>query len=314
MQFSISLELRNIRKKMNEEFKKELLETQKSSNIDDVIDTHILEPLGLVFAKLFIKLKMKPNLITILSCIIGVAGGILLAFDKLGIRAIGIGLLIISAIFDCSDGQVARITKQFSPIGRTLDGLCDGIVQLSIYVSLGIRLMNSYIPFTFIRWEYWIFVLLLLNGLLHLHQERIADFYRNLHMFFINDNKRHELDRSKNIDYSNAKGLNKAYLFIYKSYVKLQERETPQTQVVLDKYETTNSEAIRNVYRDESPKIIRLCNALTINLRSIVLYLLILFNLEPFIFAFVLLVIEPIAILVTSRYNRIAKKAMENNE
>ena len=121
--------------------RQEVLAARKCENINDPVDTHVVDYIAMGWSKLFIKLHIIPNVVTMLSMISGVAGGVLLALNRgLWPDLIGVVLVILSAVFDASDGQVARLTKHYSRIGRMLDGLSDATVYFSLYAACVARL------------------------------------------------------------------------------------------------------------------------------------------------------------------------------
>ena len=83
----------------------EMTSAQKCENINDPVDAHFFDALANVWTRLFIKLGVVPNAVTVMSMLCGVAGGVLIAFHTLPLTIIGVVLVIMSAIFDCSDGQ-----------------------------------------------------------------------------------------------------------------------------------------------------------------------------------------------------------------
>ena len=48
---------------------------------------------------------------------------------------VGAGLCTLSAIFDCADGQLARMRKTSSSFGRMLDGASDSVVMAAIFLG-----------------------------------------------------------------------------------------------------------------------------------------------------------------------------------
>ena len=105
-----------------EEYKASL----KSMDTEEHIDLWFYRPLGFAWAKLFARLGVTPNVVTILSIILGVAGGVLLYFGAsplLWLNYVGIFLIIWANTYDSADGQLARLTKQYSRLGRILDGV-----------------------------------------------------------------------------------------------------------------------------------------------------------------------------------------------
>ena len=70
---------------------------------------------------LFLKLKLIPNQITGLMMLSGLIGAITFAFDNIWCKVIGLIFIYLWYILDCSDGEVARITKRFSLVGKEID-------------------------------------------------------------------------------------------------------------------------------------------------------------------------------------------------
>ena len=106
----------------------------KALEIEELADVYFFRPLGFVAARLAAALRMTPTQVTILSTVIGVAGGLLLCNPRLAL--IGFVLLIIYSIFDSADGQLARLTGQVTELGRVLDGVGGYITHAGIYVGI----------------------------------------------------------------------------------------------------------------------------------------------------------------------------------
>lgn len=73
------------------------------------------------FTKFFVKHHIIPNTVTILMMLSGLLGAVLFAIPVLPLQIIGTILIHIWFILDCSDGEVARITKRFSTFGTEID-------------------------------------------------------------------------------------------------------------------------------------------------------------------------------------------------
>jgi len=57
------------------------------------------------------------------------------------------GLLVfLSAVFDCADGQLARMRKSSSPFGRMLDGIADLVVSIAVVGRLGLDHLGQIFP------------------------------------------------------------------------------------------------------------------------------------------------------------------------
>ncbi len=80
-----------------------------------------------------VKLNIPPNLITILSLIIGIFAFI--AY-KNGIFWLGGIILFFSSIFDTFDGEIARQTGRVTKFGGFLDSTIDRINEFLVYLGL----------------------------------------------------------------------------------------------------------------------------------------------------------------------------------
>ncbi len=294
---------------------------RKCDKLSDFVDVYFTEPVAMLFSKLFLKMKLHPNYVTVISLICGVTGGVLFMFKEIWLTAIAVVAVILAMIFDASDGQVARLGTKRSKYGRWFDGIVDGLVYATIYIGISFRLMTELIPFHDVQWGWWIWIFTFIVGVfLHSGQARIADYLRNLHMFFMQNEKGTELSRAKNLkmerdSYKGKKlSLDKICAKQYYSYTKSQEKATPYTQKLLDAIETSDEETAtkaKEEYTLTSDKWCATTNILTVNLRSYVLFVLALLNLHFFIFPFVILILEPFKLFLKHKYEKLAKKIYE---
>ena len=287
----------------------------KCDNIDDPIDLHVTGVISMVFSKIFIKLHIIPNVVTILSMITGVAGALLLLKQTLLFDIIGSCLVLFSYVLDCCDGQIARTTMHFSKIGRLLDGLSDATVYFALYTVTFIRLsrLNPFsAPWV---WPVVAAVLLLVLFLIYIRQNQLPDYFKNLHMFMIDNSKGSELTRAKHIKAQREKepkgSITRFGLSCYYPYTAAQEARAPETQKLLDAIEIHGKNAeLSSAFYETSRKLIRKTNLLTFHLRTYVLLLCIVLRIEWAGLLFVLLVLEPIRVILLRRYEKLSKELL----
>ena len=107
----------------------------------------------------------------------------------------GVLLLMFANFCDSTDGQMARLTGKKTLIGRMLDGFSGDLWFFAIYLGIVIRLWPQNIPFTDIQWGVWGFLLCALAGFgFHSKQSSLADYYRQIHLFFLLGKEGSELD------------------------------------------------------------------------------------------------------------------------
>ncbi len=87
----------------------------------------------------FARWGVSPNAITLVATVVGLVGACALAQRYAGTSLIGAVLVIVSTILDGCDGEVARISLRTSPEGRRLDLIGDNVVNVAVFVALGIR-------------------------------------------------------------------------------------------------------------------------------------------------------------------------------
>ena len=92
----------------------------KSMDTEETFDLIFYRPIGYGWALLAKKLGITPNAITIASIFLGVAAGVAFYYDNIWINIAGVILLVWADSFDSADGQLARMTKQYSRLGRKI--------------------------------------------------------------------------------------------------------------------------------------------------------------------------------------------------
>lgn len=296
--------------------REDVIAARKCENINDPVDTHFVDYIAMAFSKLFIKLHVIPNVVTMLSMASGVAGGVLLALDRgLGLDLVGALLVFLSAVFDASDGQVARLTRHFSRLGRMLDGMSDATVYISLYIACVIRLWDRSPLTNASLWHGLLIVLGLVTFLLYVAQCQLPDYFKNLHMYMIDNSKGNELSRSKHIlaELKQAPRFSFARFscLCYYLYTRAQERRAPQTQKLLDAVELHGkSDELCDAFYAESRKLVKLTNLLTFNLRTAVLLVCMLLHWELAGLLFVWVVLEPIRLVLLRKYENLARRLL----
>ena len=309
---------------LKEEYKSSL----KSMDTEEWFDLHFHRPLGFLWAKFFAKLGVSPNAITVASIFMGVAGGIMLYFHQPHLAWLNwVGMLLITwaDTFDSADGQLARMTQQYSRMGRILDGVSGDFWFAAISFALVFReldfgdsLLGDY--FASHQWQIW--TLAILSGLSHALQAAIADYYRQFHLFFLKGQQGSELDSVSKLDEQYKRmdwGMNfwsKLPLFFYRGYTANQERMTPNMQrlcaALKQRYgeDGVPSQEFRDYFRQLSLPLMKYTNILTFNTRIIVCFIAVIINVPWLYFAFEVVVFNLLLIYMITRHEGICKKAL----
>lgn len=271
---------------MEKSFKELLKESFKSNDTEEWLDIYFTRPIGLAFALMWKKLGVTPNYVTILSMFLGLGAGWMFHYTDLWSNLCGVILLMFANFCDSTDGQLARLTNHRTLVGRMLDGFASDVWFAAVYLGIVARLWHQNIPFTDTEWSFWILLLCAYAGLRsHSLQCSLADYYRQIHLYFIKGEAGSELDSyaSQQAIYDNLprEGAfwDHAFYYFYKGYCKKQERQTPEFQKFFKKikslYPTSADipQHLREDFRSKSLPLMKYTNILTHNTRAIVLFI-----------------------------------------
>jgi phosphatidylglycerophosphate synthase len=101
----------------------------------------VARPLAAVLLVPLRATRITPNQITLATLVVFAAGAAMLALGP-GRRALVIaaGVIELSYVLDCVDGQLARLKGPSSPVGAHLDFLMDELKAFLLIAAVGIRL------------------------------------------------------------------------------------------------------------------------------------------------------------------------------
>ncbi len=289
----------------------------KSLDTEEGIDLAFYRPIGYAWACLARRLGVTPNAITIASIFLGIGAGVAFYFNDLWVNVIGIILLVWANSFDSADGQLARMTKQYSRIGRILDGVSGDLWFFSIYLAICLRENVTSDFFSAHTWVIW--VIAVTAGLCHAKQAAMADYYRQFHLYFLKGEEGSELDSTVQLRRRYAETpwrghfMGKLTLWFYTNYTASQESLTPAMQTLRrtlrEKYPDGRvPQSFRDEFRRLSLPLMKYTNILSFNWRSIALFASILARMPWLYFAFELIVLNSILIYMVCRHERICRR------
>lgn len=206
-------------------------ETLKPLAVEEPVDLALHRPLGYLVARLAYPTPVTPDQLTWLSMVVGVGAAVSLVRAVLhgGSMAPAAALLVLSAVIDCSDGQLARMRRSSSTFGRMLDGAVDAIVQASVLGGVLVLLVVRHRAEGPAALAVWItlWALGLWAGTQH---TSLYDRYKNLYLRhtqagFNEDDDDDDVDAER--DAARARGMTLAerlrYL-VYPNYLRAQRR------------------------------------------------------------------------------------------
>ena len=289
----------------------------KSMDTEEHIDLFFYRPIGYAWACLFRKLGIRPNAVTIASIFLGIGAGVAFYFPKLWINVIGMLLLVWANSYDSADGQLARMTGQYSRLGRILDGLSGDLWFATIYIAICLR-ENMTDPF-FAAHPWIIWTVAVITGICHAKQAAMADYYRQFHLYFLKGEAGSELENADNLrqklaSLSWSKDFwQKLTMTFYTNYTVNQEAGTPAMQALRQALRRRYPDGrIPQEFRDEfrrlSLPLMKYTNILSFNWRTIALFTSLFIGQPWLYFAFELTVLNALLIYMRARHESICRK------
>ena len=298
------------------DLKQQYRKSLKSFDTEEHIDLAFYRPLGFAWAYLFRKIGVTPNAVTVASIFLGVGAGVCFYFDNIWISVLGIFLLVWANTFDSCDGQLARLTGSYSPLGRILDGLSGDLWFLAIYIAVCLHENHFSAFFGEHAWLIW--AIAAAAGICHGKQAAMADYYRQFHLFHVKGREGSELDTASDLEKRLAAlswrhdFWRKITLTFYTKYTANQEAWTPWMQklrrALAEKYPDGQiPAAYREKFRAASRPLMKYTNILTFNWRSIVLFITVLTGQPWLYFVFELTVLNILLIYMVRRHETICR-------
>lgn len=303
---------------MDSKIKNDYKQSLKSMDTEETFDLIFYRPLGYMWARIAKFLHITPNAITIASIFIGVGAGICFYYNNFWINVAACLLLMLADSLDSADGQLARMTGQYSRVGRILDGVSGDLWFIAIYFAICFRENVTSDFFMAHKWMIW--VIAVATGICHATQAAMADYYRQFHLYFLKGEEGSELDSAdqlrrkfRSMKWSGKEWFSKLVLAFYLNYTSGQESRTPNMQklrkVLKEKYGATAPQSFRDRFRALSKPLMKYTNILSFNTRCFALFAAVLIFRMPWLyFAFEITVLNGILIYMVARHERICRE------
>lgn len=293
------------------------LESLKSLDTEEGIDLVFYRPIGYAWACLAKRLGVTPNVITIASIFIGIGAGVAFYYPQMWINVIGMLLLVWANSFDSADGQLARMTKQYSRLGRILDGLSGDFWFAAIYIAICLRENVTSPFFSAHHWVIW--TVAIAAGICHAKQAAMADYYRQFHLYFLKGEAGSELEtasilKERLAQLSWSKNFwKKLTLTVYTNYTVQQEATAPAMQRLRAALTRRFPDGVipqtfRDDFRTASLPLMKYTNILSFNWRCIALFVSLFLQMPWLYFAFELIVLNGLLIYMVLRHESICRR------
>ena len=196
----------------------------KNPAIEENIDLLIFRPLAFGLVKLVQRFPVTPNQLSLSSIVFGVLSGIMFSFGTKQSFIYGGILYGLTRVLDCSDGMIARLKNNGTPVGRIVDGIVDYINAIAVFVGMGIGLTKSGLSLPVNPW-----ILLLIAGICMAIHAMINDYYKQEFRVHVIGEKISNRDERKifeselfKLKQTNIKPVDQVIITIFLKYLEIQ--------------------------------------------------------------------------------------------
>ncbi len=242
---------------------------QRKRELQDSLNHYLYHPLAWQLARQLAKTPLTPNMVSVAGAGFVVAAGMVYsAGSVLGWgwhgALLGMALHMAWHVIDGADGDLARITGRTSPLGELVDGLCDYISHIVLYLILGWVLMRE------IGWGAW--PLTIAAGISHAVQSNHVESQRRSYQWWVYSVPWLNTSQTN----GSAGEIKSALGWIVAGYLRLAAGLAPYARridaaVAAAQGNDAELERIRSAVLRESPALLRICTILGPNPRAIVL-------------------------------------------
>jgi len=122
-------------------------EAKRLSDKSDIWLYFVIRPISFHPTWLFVRLGISANKVTLVGLVIGIVGGVFLAFGSYWAAILGALLINVRFLFDVIDGNVARCTNSCTKYGHYLDAFSTYIMIVLMPITIGIGVYNHPDPY-----------------------------------------------------------------------------------------------------------------------------------------------------------------------
>ncbi|MEJ2760586.1 MAG: CDP-alcohol phosphatidyltransferase family protein [Gammaproteobacteria bacterium] len=189
----------------------------RTREIEEFTNLHFIHPVSIRLTRLFARLGVSPNMVSFAGMLCGVLAGVAYYHYQEAIYDItGFALMIAWHILDGTDGQLARLTNSQSEFGKVIDGICDYVTFIAVYLGLGFALQQQY--------DAVIWGVIVLSGICHAVQSAIYEVQRQEYNFWGHAKTSARLPRLAGLEQMETRGSISQKLMnrLYVLYVRIQ--------------------------------------------------------------------------------------------
>ena len=225
-----------------EEYRRSL----KMPEAEEVLDLVFYRPFGYLFVKGVYRFPITPNQVTFLSLIAGLVAASFLSIGTASALLMSALWYAGANILDCSDGQLARLQKSGTLLGRVVDGIADYISSIAIFLGVAFGLSRAGAD------QWWLVIAAGISSALHAilfdyYQSEFISTVRGERNFLEREMERFTLEIHR-MKAEHREGVKILVLRLYLSYLRLQEKSSTGKKAMMfnpEEYRAHNRLMIR---------------------------------------------------------------------
>jgi phosphatidylglycerophosphate synthase len=117
---------------------------QKPRAREELVAWYICRRISIYVTLLLSRTAVTPNQVTVVSIAVGLLGGVLWTTGTGWGFIVGSACLLLMYVFDCVDGELARLMRQQSTLGTYLDLVGAYLISYSMIMGVGIGLSPAF--------------------------------------------------------------------------------------------------------------------------------------------------------------------------
>lgn len=154
----------------------------RTREIEEFTNLHFIHPVSIRLTRLLARLGVSPNTVSFAGMLCGVLAGVAYYHYRTPLwAAAGFVLMVVWHILDGTDGQLARLTNTQSELGKVIDGICDYVTFIAVYLGLGFALQQQH--------GAAVWVLIVTAGVCHAFQSAAYEVQQQEYNYWVHDKR-----------------------------------------------------------------------------------------------------------------------------
>ena len=155
----------------------------RPQELEDFLNRRLYHPLSWRLARLLARTPVTPNQVSVVGGLTVVAAGLCYVAPLWGgldwplSAALGMALHLAWHVIDGADGDLARMTGRTSPRGEMVDGLCDYLSHIVLYLLLGALMAREI--------GGWAWAIVFPAGFAHAVQSNHVEAQRRFYLYWV---------------------------------------------------------------------------------------------------------------------------------